>query len=62
MTLFLTSAYLAIRARANSLVRLENEEIDALLQGKKLGTELKRFSGQQRAGHWKRLCPATLFF
>ena len=34
MTLFLTSAYLAIRARANSLVRLENEEIDALLQGK----------------------------
>ena len=34
MTLFLTSAYLTIRARANSLVRLENEEIDALLQGK----------------------------
>lgn len=32
MTLFLTSAYLAIRARMNSLVRLENEEIDALLQ------------------------------
>ena len=40
MTLFLTSAYLAIRARANSLVRLENEEIDALLQGIKPGTEL----------------------
>ena len=42
MTLFLTSAYLAIRARANSLVRLENEEIDALLQGKNLTLNFKR--------------------
>ena len=42
MTLFLTSAYLAIRARANSLVRLENEEIDALLQGKKSILNFKR--------------------
>ena len=34
MTLFLISAHFAVRARADALVRLENEEIDALLQGK----------------------------
>lgn len=32
MTLFLISAHFAIRARADALVRLENEEVDALLQ------------------------------
>ena len=32
--LFITSAFIAIRARANAIVRIENEEIDALLQGK----------------------------
>lgn len=30
--LFITSAFIAIRARANAIVRIENEEIDALLQ------------------------------
>ena len=34
MTLFLVSAHFALRARVDALVRLENEEIDALLQGK----------------------------
>ena len=33
MILFLISAYIAIKARSDSLVRLENEEVDALLQG-----------------------------
>ena len=33
MTLFLISAYIAIKARSDSLVRIENEEVDALLQG-----------------------------
>ena len=34
MTLFLISAHFAIRAKADAHVRLENEEVDALLQGK----------------------------
>ena len=33
MTLFLISAHFAIRAKADAHVRLENEEVDALLQG-----------------------------
>ena len=35
MTLFLISAHFAIRAKADAHVRLENEEVDALLQGLK---------------------------
>ena len=35
MTLFLISAHFAIRAKADAHVRLENEEVDALLQGMK---------------------------
>lgn len=32
LVLFISSAFISIRARANAVVRLENEEIDALLQ------------------------------
>jgi len=39
MTLFLISAYIAIKARSDSLVRIENEEVDALLQAETLSTD-----------------------
>lgn len=35
LILFISSAFIAFRARANAIVRLENEDIDALLQGEK---------------------------
>jgi len=34
LILFISSAFISVRARSNAIVRLENEEIDALLQGK----------------------------